>query len=97
MDLTCGVDGSVYKKHPSFARMLRAKVKLLNNKNSLINLYHKTNELVGFGIHVTFILSHDGSGKGAALVSAVTGRLNEPEIAYWTKIMKISASDATFI
>lgn len=23
LDITCGVDGSVYKKHPSFARLLR--------------------------------------------------------------------------
>ena len=57
-DITCGVDGSVYKKHPSFARLLKVK----------------TNELVGLGIHVNFELSHDGSGKGAALVSAVSTR-----------------------
>ena len=56
LDITCGVDGSVYKKHPTFKQLLRVK----------------TNELVGLGIHVNFELSHDGSGKGAALVSAVS-------------------------
>lgn len=54
LDLTCGVDGSVYKKHPTFSKFLQVK----------------TNELVGPGIHVHFKLSHDGSGKGAALVTS---------------------------
>ena len=45
----------------------------------------KTNELVGFGIHVNFELSHDGSGKGAALVSAVSGRRHLPEVGFWSK------------
>ena len=27
LDITCGVDGSVYKKHPSFARLLRGTLK----------------------------------------------------------------------
>jgi len=58
LDITCGVDGSVYKKHPSFKHVLEMK----------------TNELVGLGIHVNFEPSQDGSGKGAALVSAVQGR-----------------------
>lgn len=58
LDITCGVDGSVYKKHPTFAKLLKVK----------------TNELVGLGIYVNFRLSHDGSGKGAALVSAVSTR-----------------------
>lgn len=56
LDITCGVDGSVYKKHPTFAKLLQVK----------------TNELVGPGINVNFRLSHDGSGKGAALVTAVS-------------------------
>ena len=55
LDITCGVDGSVFKKHPTFAKLLEVK----------------TNELVGPGINVNFRLSHDGSGKGAALVTAV--------------------------
>ena len=58
LDITCGVDGSVYKKHPSFAKLLQVK----------------TNELVGPGINVNFRLSHDGSGKGAALVTAVSSK-----------------------
>ena len=31
----------------------------------------KTNELVGLGVHVTYKMSHDGSGKGAALITSV--------------------------
>merc|ERR1739838_828596 len=54
-DLTCGVDGSVYRKHPTFASLLQVK----------------TNELVGLGVHVTYKMSHDGSGKGAALITSV--------------------------
>ena len=58
LDVTCGVDGSVFKKHPTFAKLLEMKA----------------NELVGLGIRVNFELSQDGSGKGAALVSAVSSQ-----------------------
>ena len=54
--ITCCQDANLsIQKHPTFAKLLEVK----------------TNELVGPGINVNFRLSHDGSGKGAALVTAV--------------------------
>lgn len=59
MEITVGVDGSVYKKHPTFALNTAEKVDQLNS---------------GLGIQVKFALSHDGSGKGAALIAAVADK-----------------------
>uniref|UniRef100_UPI00358E90FD hexokinase-2-like n=1 Tax=Myxine glutinosa TaxID=7769 RepID=UPI00358E90FD len=56
--VTVGVDGSVYKKHPHFARRLQQSVRCLAP-----------------GCSVRFMRSEDGSGKGAALVTAVARRL----------------------
>lgn len=56
MEITVGVDGTVYKKHPTFARNMAFKVDQLTE---------------GSGITVKFALSYDGSGKGAALIAAV--------------------------
>lgn len=53
-----GVDGSVYKKHPHFARRLQ-----------------KTLRRLVPDCDVRFIRSEDGSGKGAAMVTAVAYRL----------------------
>uniref|UniRef100_A0A8D2J7Q7 Hexokinase-2 n=1 Tax=Varanus komodoensis TaxID=61221 RepID=A0A8D2J7Q7_VARKO len=55
---TVGVDGTVYKKHPHFARRL-----------------HKTVRRLVPDCDVRFIRSEDGSGKGAAMVTAVAYRL----------------------
>uniref|UniRef100_A0A8C3NFA6 Hexokinase-2 n=1 Tax=Geospiza parvula TaxID=87175 RepID=A0A8C3NFA6_GEOPR len=55
---TVGVDGSVYKKHPHFARRL-----------------HKTVRKLLPDCEIRFIRSEDGSGKGAAMVTAVAYRL----------------------
>ncbi|XP_011531109.1 hexokinase-2 isoform X3 [Homo sapiens] len=55
---TIGVDGSVYKKHPHFAKRL-----------------HKTVRRLVPGCDVRFLRSEDGSGKGAAMVTAVAYRL----------------------
>ncbi|KAM6220233.1 hexokinase-2 isoform 1-T1 [Rhynchocyon petersi] len=55
---TIGVDGSVYKKHPHFAKRL-----------------HKTVRRLVPDCDVRFLLSEDGSGKGAAMVTAVAYRL----------------------
>lgn len=60
MEITVGVDGTVYKKHPTFAK----------------NMAHKVGQLTeGSGVHVKFALSYDGSGKGAALITAVAKRI----------------------
>ncbi|KAL4636042.1 hexokinase-2-like [Arapaima gigas] len=55
---TIGVDGSVYKNHPHFARRLHKMVRLLVPD-----------------CDVRFLRSEDGSGKGAAMVTAVAHRL----------------------
>ncbi|XP_011842719.1 PREDICTED: hexokinase-2 [Mandrillus leucophaeus] len=55
---TIGVDGSVYKKHPHFAKCL-----------------HKTVRRLVPDCDVRFLRSEDGSGKGAAMVTAVAYRL----------------------
>ncbi|GCB81090.1 hypothetical protein scyTo_0021326, partial [Scyliorhinus torazame] len=55
---TIGVDGSVYKKHPQFAKRLHKAVRRLVST-----------------CDVRFLPSEDGSGKGAAMVTAVAYRL----------------------
>lgn len=57
---TIGVDGSVYKNHPQFARRLHKMVRRLVPD-----------------CDVRFLRSEDGSGKGAAMVTAVAHRLAE--------------------
>jgi len=58
--ITCGVDGTVYKKHPTFADLMDQMTRQLCEDSN---------------IEVEFALSYDGSGKGAALVTAVADRL----------------------
>uniref|UniRef100_A0A674N0P7 Hexokinase-2 n=1 Tax=Takifugu rubripes TaxID=31033 RepID=A0A674N0P7_TAKRU len=55
---TIGIDGSLYKMHPQYARRL-----------------HKTVRRLVPDIDVRFLLSESGSGKGAAMVTAVAYRL----------------------
>uniref|UniRef100_A0A8D0D7C0 Hexokinase-2 n=1 Tax=Sander lucioperca TaxID=283035 RepID=A0A8D0D7C0_SANLU len=54
LDITVGVDGTLYKLHPHFSRIFQQTVKELAPKCNVI-----------------FLLSEDGSGKGAALITAV--------------------------
>ncbi|XP_035812834.1 hexokinase-1 isoform X1 [Amphiprion ocellaris] len=60
LDVTVGVDGTLYKLHPHFSRIFQQTVKELAPK-----------------CDVTFLLSEDGSGKGAALITAVGCRQRE--------------------
>ncbi|KAH1004870.1 hexokinase type 2-like [Dendroctonus ponderosae] len=53
-----GIDGSVYKNHPHFRRIMTEKM----------------NELIAPGYKFQLMLSEDGSGRGAALVAAVAAR-----------------------
>ncbi|XP_067908496.1 hexokinase-1-like isoform X1 [Heterodontus francisci] len=53
LEITVGVDGTLYKLHPHFSTILQNTVKDLAPK-----------------CKVNFMLSEDGSGKGAALVAA---------------------------
>lgn len=60
LKITVGVDGTLYKLHPHFSRILQETVKELAPR-----------------CDVTFMLSEDGSGKGAALITAVAKRLQQ--------------------
>uniref|UniRef100_A0A8C7UVS5 hexokinase n=1 Tax=Oncorhynchus mykiss TaxID=8022 RepID=A0A8C7UVS5_ONCMY len=60
MDITVGVDGTLYKLHPHFSGIMHQTVKELAPK-----------------CNVNFLLSEDGSGKGAALITAVGCRMRE--------------------
>ncbi|XP_026529015.1 hexokinase-3 [Notechis scutatus] len=57
LEVTVGVDGTVYKMNPYFAKKLQDTVALLAPS-----------------CNVKFLLSEDGSGKGAALIAAVACR-----------------------
>ncbi|KAI6177938.1 hypothetical protein M3Y99_01973400 [Aphelenchoides fujianensis] len=60
---TVGVDGSVFRFHPTFAYELESKI----------------DDLLGDeGLDFQLLLSEDGSGKGAALVAAVASRGARP-------------------
>ncbi|XP_070271191.1 hexokinase-3 [Myotis yumanensis] len=58
LTVSVGVDGTLYKLHPHFSRLVAATVRELAPCCA-----------------VTFLQSEDGSGKGAALVTAVACRL----------------------
>uniref|UniRef100_A0A8C5SJP7 Hexokinase-2 n=1 Tax=Laticauda laticaudata TaxID=8630 RepID=A0A8C5SJP7_LATLA len=61
LKVTVGVDGTLYKLHPHFSKVMHETVKQLSPK-----------------CEVTFLQSEDGSGRGAALITAVACRLREP-------------------
>uniref|UniRef100_A0A7N5JL59 Phosphotransferase n=1 Tax=Ailuropoda melanoleuca TaxID=9646 RepID=A0A7N5JL59_AILME len=60
LKVTVGVDGTLYKLHPHFSKVMQETVKQLSPK-----------------CEVSFLQSEDGSGKGAALITAVACRLRE--------------------
>lgn len=57
-DIVIGIDGSLFRYHPTFKDVMAAKVK----------------ELIPENYKFEFVLSEDGSGCGAALVAAVATR-----------------------
>ncbi|VDK74478.1 unnamed protein product, partial [Cylicostephanus goldi] len=57
--VTVGIDGSVYRFHPFFKRLLEEKINVLITK----------------GVRYQLMLSKDGSGIGAAVVAAVATRM----------------------
>uniref|UniRef100_A0A0N5AW15 Phosphotransferase n=1 Tax=Syphacia muris TaxID=451379 RepID=A0A0N5AW15_9BILA len=63
--VTVGVDGSVYRFHPTFPRLLGEKIR----------------ELIDPELDFQLMLSEDGSGRGAALVAAVASRINQERSA----------------
>ncbi|XP_008308805.1 hexokinase-1 [Cynoglossus semilaevis] len=60
LEIIVGVDGTLYKLHPHFSRIMHQTVKELAPQ-----------------CDVNFLLSEDGSGKGAALITAVGCRLRQ--------------------
>lgn len=60
LDITVGVDGTLYKLHPHFSLIM-----------------HQTVNELAPNCNVKFLLSEDGSGKGAALITAVGCRLRQ--------------------
>ncbi|XP_008694190.1 hexokinase HKDC1 isoform X1 [Ursus maritimus] len=62
LKITVGVDGTLYKLHPHFSRILQETVKELAPR-----------------CDVMLMLSEDGSGKGAALITAVAKRLQQAQ------------------
>ncbi|KTG04801.1 hypothetical protein cypCar_00001698 [Cyprinus carpio] len=62
LDITVGVDGTLYKLHPHFSPIM-----------------HQTVKELAPNCNVNFLLSEDGSGKGAALITAVGCRLRQQE------------------
>lgn len=62
-EVTIGIDGTLYKKHPLFKQEMEEMMKLLVP-----------------GVKVNFMLSEDGSGKGAALIAAVACRLHNNKV-----------------
>ncbi|XP_003793409.1 hexokinase-2 [Otolemur garnettii] len=72
---TVGVDGSVYKKHPHFAKRL-----------------HKAVRRLVPDCDVRFLRSEDGSGKGAAMVTAVAYRLADQHRARHKILESLSLS-----
>uniref|UniRef100_A0A3B3V6M1 Phosphotransferase n=1 Tax=Poecilia latipinna TaxID=48699 RepID=A0A3B3V6M1_9TELE len=60
MSITVGVDGTLYKTHPHFSRIMQETLQDLAPQ-----------------CEVTFLKSEDGSGKGAALITAVDKRPDE--------------------
>ncbi|XP_059803280.1 hexokinase-1-like isoform X3 [Hypanus sabinus] len=59
LEITVGVDGTLYKLHPHFSTIMQETVKDLAPS-----------------CDVKFVLSEDGSGKGAALVTAAVKQSN---------------------
>lgn len=57
-EVTVAVDGSLYRFHPHFHKLMM----------------QKTTDLLKSGLKVKMMLSEDGSGRGAALVAAVAHR-----------------------
>ena len=68
--VTVGVDGSVYRFHPTFPAALDQKIDDLLDEN----------------IEFQLMLSEDGSGRGAALVAAVATRMKMESQAHVLKL-----------
>jgi hexokinase len=68
--VTVGVDGSVYRFHPTFPDLLDQKV----------------DQLIDGNLEYQLMLSEDGSGRGAALVAAVATRMKLQSKAHQARL-----------
>lgn len=63
-EVTVAIDGSLYRFHPHFHDLMMEKIQ----------------QLIKPGLRFKLMLSHDGSGKGAAIVTAVAHRMNNEKL-----------------
>lgn len=66
MNLVFGVDGSMYKHHPTYHKVVDEKLSEL---------------LQGADVKVQMIRSREPSARGAALVAAATERVSNPKVS----------------
>ncbi|MCP9264356.1 Phosphotransferase [Dirofilaria immitis] len=74
-NMIVGIDGSTYKYHPFFDFWVHDKLKELVDPG--LKVHDKLKELVDPGLKFKLIQTADGSGKGAALITAIVARLNK--------------------
>ncbi|NXX73263.1 HXK4 Glucokinase, partial [Spizella passerina] len=85
LKITVGVDGSVYKLHPRWGPQRRPRRSLHppspdppvtpRSLPSFKDHFHATVRQLTPGCDITFIQSEEGSGRGAALISAVACKM----------------------
>ena len=81
MNIVFGVDGSLYKHHPVFSKIVS----------------EKTNELCkDFGVTVRLIKSKEPSARGAAIVAAVTERLKKAKVSDLLFVKKLCTAGHLF-
>ncbi len=84
--VTVGVDGSVYRFHPTFKQLLDQKIdQLINPGLEVDSIVAETfSNLAGrqrfSSLQFQLMLSEDGSGRGAALVAAVACRVEQEKL-----------------
>lgn len=76
-DVTVGVDGSVYRFHPTFRFLLQEKI----------------SHLIDVGLKFSLKLSEDGSGRGAALVAAVACRVKLEKLQRQEQLLTAAESE----
>jgi hexokinase len=81
--VTVGVDGSVYRFHPTFKDLLDSKIdELVDGKYEVRRNF--INKIVYF--QFILVLSEDGSGKGAAVAAAVATRMSRITLEHITNM-----------
>ncbi|VDK50323.1 unnamed protein product [Cylicostephanus goldi] len=77
--VTVGIDGSIYRYHPLFPKLLDDKIAELIDENlRVLKTHAKIITALTKPFQYKLMLSEDGSGIGAAVVAAVAARMREP-------------------